>query len=519
MVGVGLEFQCSFQMLMRHCQVAGIDHRDTVIVVLLRRLQIHNRLCETPVTHSDVQFGVMSHRTIGTAHGFGELFAGVGKFRGVKKANGLLESFHLGLSQAARFSGSRRGSGICRTAARRAVKLHWRVRFGFSVFLATAIFFFKGILRQFASDLEYASRPQIGCQNASVWRRARHANRYDGLMKHILCGILLAASACAATFSGGAALDDAIEQAIREDRIPGAVLLVGHDGQILYRKAYGNRALIPSPEPMTADTIFDCASLTKVVATTSALMKLLEEGKVRLNDRVTRYLPEFQDGKSEITVRNLMTHFSGLRPDLDLEPEWSGYETGIHRALQGQACRPSGRAISFTATSITSCWAKWCAGSAEDAAGFCIDRRFSSRWGCATRCFSLRDRCVPHRAHGDAGEEPHGLRGVVHDPTARNMGGVAGHAGLFSTADDLGRFCQMLLTKAPGKASGFSARSLLKNSPLPKAPPTSPFCAVSDGTSIRHTRASAVIYSLSARTGTPDSRELRYGWIPSPTPT
>ncbi len=133
-------------------------------------------------------------------------------------------------------------------------------------------------------------------------------------MRYILCGILLAASSCASagTFSGAAALDDAIGQAIRENRIPGAVLLVGHDGQVVYRKAYGHRAEVPSAEPMTADTIFDCASLTKVVATTSALMKLFEQGKLRLNDRVTEYLPEFQGGKSDITIRNLMTHFSGL---------------------------------------------------------------------------------------------------------------------------------------------------------------------------------------------------------------
>src|SRR5262249_13194317 len=128
-------------------------------------------------------------------------------------------------------------------------------------------------------------------------------------------------------------LDAAIAQAVDEKLIPGAVLLVGHNGQIIHRKAYGHRSLIPSEEPMTVDTIFDAASLTKVVATTSAVMKLFEEGKIRLADPVTAYLPEFQGGKSDITIRDLMTHFSGLRPDLDLEPAWSGYETGIRKAL------------------------------------------------------------------------------------------------------------------------------------------------------------------------------------------
>ena len=95
------------------------------------------------------------------------------------------------------------------------------------------------------------------------------------------------------------------------------MLLIGHDGKIVYHKAYGDRALIPKREPMTEDTIFDAASLTKVIATTPCLMKLFEQGKLRLDDPVTNIsFPEFQDGKSDITVRNLMTHFSGLAPDL-----------------------------------------------------------------------------------------------------------------------------------------------------------------------------------------------------------
>src|SRR6266567_3805301 len=143
-------------------------------------------------------------------------------------------------------------------------------------------------------------------------------------------------------FSGGPALDAQIEKAVSDQLIPGAVVLIGHDGQIVYRKAYGSRALIPAKEPMTVDTIFDAASLTKVIATTSCMMKLLEEGKVRIDDPVTKYLPEFQGGKSDITVRNLMTHFSGLRPDLTLKPAWSGYDTGIQKALVDKPTGPPG---------------------------------------------------------------------------------------------------------------------------------------------------------------------------------
>lgn len=101
-------------------------------------------------------------------------------------------------------------------------------------------------------------------------------------------------------FSGGPALDDAITHAIAEGRIPGAVVLVGHGGKVVYRKAYGNRSLEPAIEPMTLDTVFDCASLTKVVATTSCLMKLYEQGKYRLNDRVTDYFPNSRAARAKL---------------------------------------------------------------------------------------------------------------------------------------------------------------------------------------------------------------------------
>jgi len=136
----------------------------------------------------------------------------------------------------------------------------------------------------------------------------------------LVCAAIAAATLSAQTFSGAKALDDAVNQAIQEQRLPGAVVIIGHNGEIVYRKAYGHRALVPGPETMTADTIFDIASLTKVVATTPSLMKLFEQGKFRLNDKITDYIPEFQGGKSDITIRNLFTHFSGLAPDVPLAP-------------------------------------------------------------------------------------------------------------------------------------------------------------------------------------------------------
>src|SRR5579864_8103999 len=118
-------------------------------------------------------------------------------------------------------------------------------------------------------------------------------------------------------------VDSILEQAVATGEIPGAVVLVGHKGKVVYRHAFGSRALEPRREPMTLDTIFDLASLTKVVATTPAVMRLVESGQLRLNDPVSRYLPEFAaNQKHEVTVRQLLMHFSGLPPDLDLKSRW-----------------------------------------------------------------------------------------------------------------------------------------------------------------------------------------------------
>src|SRR5437667_11621897 len=115
-------------------------------------------------------------------------------------------------------------------------------------------------------------------------------------------------------------IDEAIATEIGKKQLPGAVVLVGRQGKVVWRRAYGNRSLEPQIEPMTADTIFDLASLTKVVATATSMMILVERGQVRLGDPVARYIPEFAEaGKRVITVEQLMTHRSGLAPDNDLK--------------------------------------------------------------------------------------------------------------------------------------------------------------------------------------------------------
>src|SRR5579864_4062963 len=267
--------------------------------------------------------------------------------------------------------------------------------------------------------------------------------------------VLLVCSACLwaqPTFFGASAVDEQINQAVKDGLIPGAVLLIGHDGQVVYRKAYGERALIPAREPMTEDTIFDAASLTKVVATTSSVMKLFEQGKIRLDDPVTKYLPEFQEGHSPITIRNLMTHFSGLRPDLDLKPAWSGYETGIHRALIDKPAGPPGVRFVYSDINFILMGEIVHRLSSQMLSDFARANIFEPL-GMKDSMFqppaSLKPRIAPTEIDPTTGRP---LWGVVHDDTSRYMGGVAGHAGLFTTADDLGKFAQMLLDH--GQANG-----------------------------------------------------------------
>jgi CubicO group peptidase (beta-lactamase class C family) len=138
--------------------------------------------------------------------------------------------------------------------------------------------------------------------------------------------------AAAKTALGG--IDQIMNAAIARGAIPGGVVLVGHDGHVVYRKAFGMRSLEPDKEAMTVDTIFDLASVTKCVATATSVMKLVQEGKVRLNDPVAAYLPDFANNeKKDITVRQLLTHFSGLRDDLDLETSWKGHNAAYEMVM------------------------------------------------------------------------------------------------------------------------------------------------------------------------------------------
>ena len=145
------------------------------------------------------------------------------------------------------------------------------------------------------------------------------------------------------------AIPPLVEQAIAEKKLPGAVVLVGRGDRVVYQKAIGQRAIEPAPEAMTLDTIFDVASLTKVVATTTSVMKLVEDAKIRLSDRVSDYVPGFERyNKRGITIRHLMAHTSGLRPDVDVVEVWTGYDKAIELAIEEVPAAPPGERFVYS---------------------------------------------------------------------------------------------------------------------------------------------------------------------------
>ena len=241
-------------------------------------------------------------------------------------------------------------------------------------------------------------------------------------------------------------IDAIVQKAVDDGNIPGAVVLIGHNGKVVYRKAFGSRSLEPTHEPMTVDTIFDLASLTKCVATATSVMKLIEDGRVRLNDPVSAYLPDFaQNGKADITVRELLTHYSGLPPDLDLKTPWQGRETAYQMVMQSKPQYPPGSRFLYSDINF-------------ETLGFIVEKATGTPLNdfANTNIYTplgMKDtRFLPPAewstriAPTQYDENGKMLRGIVHDPTARRMGGVAGHAGLFSTADDLSKFADDILS-------------------------------------------------------------------------
>jgi len=249
-------------------------------------------------------------------------------------------------------------------------------------------------------------------------------------------------------------IDRIVAQAIEAKKFPGAVVIVGYQGHIVFHKAYGNRSLTPQPEPMSEETVFDMASLTKVLATAPAVMQLYEQGRFVLNDPVAKYLPEFAvNGKGDITIRQLLTHYSGLPPDISLTDPWVGKEEGLRRAFTSTPVTPPGVQFRYSDINFIVLGAL-----VEKLSGLTLDqyeaKYIAEPLGLQNTRFlppeSWRERIAPTQYNDGVM-----LQGTVHDPTARRMGGVAGHAGLFSTAGDVAIYAQNLLDRLSGRPSRF----------------------------------------------------------------
>jgi len=306
----------------------------------------------------------------------------------------------------------------------------------------------------------------------------------------------------------------AVAQLVNADiaahRLPGAVVQVGHAGNIVFRQAFGSRKLDGEPgldgtpshaEPMTQDTIFDLASLSKPLATTPAVLQLYEQGKVLLDAPVQTYFPDFNPAndprRAQITVRMLLTHTSGIGGDLSREGPWgltaADKADGIRRALSASLEFPPGQGFHYSDTGFIILGALVEKITGEPLDTYVQDHVFAPLGMTDTRYLPASQACGPHRIVGSAivfdrrtsttecgdgswssdliariaptahdddtpGINPdYGrlIRGTVHDPTARRMGGVAGNAGVFSTATDLGTYAQALLDRLAGRPSLF----------------------------------------------------------------
>ena len=251
---------------------------------------------------------------------------------------------------------------------------------------------------------------------------------------------------CGLSVSRLAVIDDVVAEGLRYEKMPGCVVLVGYRGRIAWLKSYGSRQVKPNVVPMTTDTVFDLASLTKPIATATSIMLLIEDGLVELDAPAARYIPEFGNtGKEVITIRQLLTHQSGLLPDNSIKDYENGRADAFRRIHELDLRAEPGTRFMYSDVGfivLGEIVERVCGQSLDT---FAKDRIFEPL-GMTETGFNppadLKQRAAPTQERN--GEW---MRGEVHDPRAFKLGGVAGHAGLFSTAEDLARYAQMLINK------------------------------------------------------------------------
>ncbi|MBF0877730.1 beta-lactamase family protein [Gluconobacter cerevisiae] len=280
--------------------------------------------------------------------------------------------------------------------------------------------------------------------------------------RHVLLGgaavCFSQVGACARPALSFDAMDVLVRDAVRKGEAPGAVVVIGHDGKIVHRFVYGKRTIVPVSEPLSWDTHFDMASLTKPTMTALSVMQFVERGRVGLEDRVSQYFPDFAcNGKNIITIRLLLTHYSGLPPDVPLNNPWTGKAEGVRRAMMSPLINPPGEKFVYSDINYVMLGLL-----IEKLSGLPLDQyvrlNILEPLGMTESGYLPPSSLRPLIAPTQYDEQGVMLRGVVHDPTARRMGGVAGHAGLFSDAQDMSIYAQALLDRLKGRPSCFPLR-------------------------------------------------------------
>ncbi|MCU0715326.1 MAG: DUF1343 domain-containing protein [Pirellula sp.] len=239
-------------------------------------------------------------------------------------------------------------------------------------------------------------------------------------------------------------IEELVNAAISEKKMPGCVVGVGDSNGLYFLRAYGNKRVEPAIEPMTTDTVFDMASITKPVATGSSIMKLIEQGKLRPQDKVIDFFPEFGvKEKNTITVLDLLVHRSGLIPDNALADYKNGPEVAWQKICDLPLTAPVGTAFKYSDVNFIVLGKIVEKLSGKDLNQFVRSEVFEP-CGMQESGFlppdALKQRAAPTEKRNDAW-----IQGEVHDPRAFELGGIAGHAGLFSTAADIGKYAQMVL--------------------------------------------------------------------------
>ena len=261
-----------------------------------------------------------------------------------------------------------------------------------------------------------------------------------------LFAAIVPASAFAIDTDKLAKIDGAVAAAISRNECPGAVVVVVHGDAVVFRKAYGHRALVPAKVPMTPDTVFDMASLTKPIATGTAVMLLVEQGKLKFSDTVAKHWPAFAaNGKDAVTIEHLLLHTSGLTADNAAADYHDGRAKAMERIAALKLEAPAGTRFRYSDVGfiILGDFVEKLGGAPVDA--FAKKHVFDPLKMADTTfnpSAELKKRVAPTgKRKGEI------ILGDVHDPRAFSLSGVAGHAGLFSTADDVARYCRMLMRR------------------------------------------------------------------------